>query len=225
MATLYLCGAANTEGVRLALTINQNARRWDRIVLLDDNPAKHGQTILGAEITGSFSLLAHGDPRSDEVVNLVTRTTAKRWMARGKIQTYGLPFATLIHPSVDVSGVDLEKDITIFQYATVGPRVTVGEGSVIFMGAIAGHECTVGRCCILAPNAVINARVRLAAGAYVGTNASVLPDVKVGTWATIAAGSVAMLDVPDYATVLGVPAKILCKAKPNLGALTPQTGP
>jgi sugar O-acyltransferase (sialic acid O-acetyltransferase NeuD family) len=209
MTILYLCGAANPEGVRLALAINQKHARWDQIILLDDDPSKQGQCILGVEVAGPFETLRKVDAGSAEVSNMVARTTVKRWSAHCKIEHYGLPFSRIVHPSVDTLGVELGTGVTVYQNATVGASASVGDESVIFMGAAVGHGARLGRCCIVAPGAVINARARLEEGVYVGTNATILPEVRVGPWATIAAGSVAMRDVPAGATVLGVPGKIL----------------
>ena len=209
MRTLYLCGASNPEGVRLALRVNEARARWDRILLLDDDPAKHGKTTLGIPVAGPFAMLEHADPDSSQVANLVARTTAKRLVAHRRIQAYGLPFAGLIHPTVEVDGTKLALDVIVYQNATVGPHVSIDESSVVFMGAVVGHGSSVGRCCVVAPNAVINARVLIGDGVYVGTNASILPDVKIGDGATIAAGSAVMRNVPAGATVIGVPAKAL----------------
>jgi sugar O-acyltransferase (sialic acid O-acetyltransferase NeuD family) len=209
MNALYLCGAGNSEGVRLALRINEHRAQWDHIVLLDDDPAKQGESKLGVEVAGPFEMLAQAGPGVSEVANLVARTTSKRWAARGAIQGFGVPFAPLISPCVDTGGTELAKDTIVYHNATVGPEVSVADGSVIFMGAVIGHECRVGRCCVVAANAVLNARVQLGEGVYVGTNATVLPEVTVGSWATIGAGSVVVQDVPAGATVMGVPAEIL----------------
>lgn len=206
MSTLYLCGAGNSEGVRLAQTINQKQPRWDRIVILDDDLARHGQTILGVEIAGPFALLERAQD-SDEVANLVARTTVKRWAAHCKIEGYGLPFATMINSDVDTTGAEFDRNTIVYQNATIGPLVSMGEASVVFMGAVVGHGSKLGRCCIVAPNAVINARAQMGAGVYVGSNATILPEVKVGSWATIGAGTVVTHDAPDGATVMGVPGK------------------
>jgi UDP-3-O-[3-hydroxymyristoyl] glucosamine N-acyltransferase len=175
MTTLYLCGAGNPEGVRLALTVNVAQSRWDRIILLDDDPSKHGQSILGVEIAGSFTTLEQADRASAEVANLVARTTRRRQSALRKIQAYGLPFASLIDPGMDMTGVDVGKDITVYRGVLFCANAIVGEGSIVFAGAIVGHGCSLGQCCIVAPGAVINARVELGDGVYVGANASILP--------------------------------------------------
>lgn len=44
---------------------------------------------------------------------------------------------------------------------------------------------------------------------WIGTRATILGNVKVGNGAVIAAGAVVTKDVPDYAIVAGVPAKII----------------
>jgi sugar O-acyltransferase (sialic acid O-acetyltransferase NeuD family) len=219
MTTLYLCGAGNSEGVRLAQTINQKQSRWDRIVLLDDDPSRRGQTILGVEIAGPFALLEQAWD-SDEVANLVARTTVKRWAARCKIEDYGLSFATMINPDVETAGAEFGRDTIVYRNAAIGPLVSMGEGSVVFMGGVVGHGSKLGRGCVVAPNAVINARVRMGDGVYVGSNATILPEVKIGSWVTIGAGTVVTNNVPDGETVMGVPGKtvLTLDLKLKLGA-------
>ena len=51
--------------------------------------------------------------------------------------------------------------------------------------------------------------VILKKGASVGANATILPGVTVGESAMVGAGAVVTKDVPDYAVVIGNPAKII----------------
>lgn len=51
--------------------------------------------------------------------------------------------------------------------------------------------------------------VRVGYGADIGMNSSIMPGVQIGAQSIIGAGSVVTHDVPDYAIVAGVPAKIL----------------
>jgi maltose O-acetyltransferase len=50
---------------------------------------------------------------------------------------------------------------------------------------------------------------RLCKGCWIGGRAMILPGVRVGEHAIVAAGAVVTTDVPDYAVVGGVPAKII----------------
>ncbi len=218
MKTLYFCGAGNSEGIRLAYTINREQERWGQMFVLDDDPSRHGQKLLGCEIIGGFDVLASVDPESAEVVNLVARKTQGRRAARDKIASYGIPFAQLVSPNVDTYGAKVSNDAIVYHNATVGPEASVGEGSVVFMGAVVGHEAHVGTGCVMAANSVLNARVELGEGVYVGTNATVLPEIRVGAYATIGAGSVVLEDVPEGATVIGVPGEVLSNAAADRAA-------
>ena len=208
MSTLFLCGAGNSEGVRLALAVQRHTREWDRIVLLDDDEAKWQRELLRVPIVGSTGELAAADPSADRAINLVTRTCGRRDAMQRRLAPFGVPFTRLIHPAVDCTGATLAADVTIYAGATIGPETLVADHAVVFMGAVVGHESTVGRGCVLAANAVLNARVLLDDRVYVGANATVIPEIHVGHDATIAAGSTVVQNVPAGATALGVPADI-----------------
>jgi sugar O-acyltransferase (sialic acid O-acetyltransferase NeuD family) len=207
-STLFLCGAGNAEGVRLALKVNEKESRWENIVILDDDLAKKGKSILGVEIAGPFEVLREAEPGNSEVVNLVASTTIKRYSALQKIKEFRLSLTSLIDPNVDLWGVEYNGDVTIYQNVTFSAGAFIDEGSVVFTGAVIGHGCKVGKGCVIAPGAVLNARVKFGDGVYMGTNASILPDLKVGAWATIGINSGVIQDIPEGATAMGVPAVV-----------------
>jgi len=213
--TLYLCGAGNPEGVRLALRILRREGRWERILILDDDPAKHGTSILDVPIAGPFELLEQAEPGMSEVTNLVARTTAKRRRAQERIDSFGLPVATLVDGDVDLTGVKLGIGVTVYPNAVLCANSSVGDHSVVFACAVVGHGCRVGRGCVVAPGAVLNARVRLEDEVYVGTNASILPDLTLGAGVTVGLNSAVMDDVPAGASVFGVPGEILSARSPD----------
>jgi acetyltransferase-like isoleucine patch superfamily enzyme len=61
---------------------------------------------------------------------------------------------------------------------------------------------------IIATNLVIKPVV-IGYGADIGVNAVILPGVQVGAHAIVGAGAVVTHDVPEYAVVAGVPARVL----------------
>jgi sugar O-acyltransferase (sialic acid O-acetyltransferase NeuD family) len=217
MRTLFLCGAGNSEGVRLAQLVNRRASRWDRIALLDDDPAKLGMRRLGVEVVGPIAMLHDVDPTESEAANLVARATRGRHAVRERIVASGVPIASLVHPDVELEGVTLAPDVVVYRHVTLGPEASLADGACVFMGAVVGHESRVGACCVVAPNAVLNARVVLEEGAYVGSNASILPELTVGAWATVGAGSTVIGDVPRGASAVGVPAEVLAAGRAATG--------
>ncbi len=59
------------------------------------------------------------------------------------------------------------------------------------------------------------AGVTLEYGAFVGAGSTLLPGVKVGRCAVVAAGAVVLEDVPPYTVVAGVPAKVIKQLDPQ----------
>lgn len=51
--------------------------------------------------------------------------------------------------------------------------------------------------------------IRVRRGASIGANATLLPGVIVGQYAMVGAGAVVTRDVPDYAVVVGNPARVI----------------
>lgn len=51
--------------------------------------------------------------------------------------------------------------------------------------------------------------IRIQKGAWIGANAVILAGVSVGKYAIVGAGAVVTKDVPDYAVVVGNPAKVI----------------
>jgi len=46
-------------------------------------------------------------------------------------------------------------------------------------------------------------------GAWIGAGVSILPGVTIGKYAIVGAGAIVTKDVPDYAVVVGIPAKVV----------------
>ncbi|MBQ6265387.1 MAG: sugar O-acetyltransferase [Clostridia bacterium] len=58
-------------------------------------------------------------------------------------------------------------------------------------------------------------KVLIKKNAWIGMNATICPGVTIGRYAVVAAGAVVTKDVPDYAVVGGVPAKVIRMQNPD----------
>lgn len=97
----------------------------------------------------------------------------------------------------------------------IGNRVTLKCGVYLWDGLTVEDDVFIG------PSAVFTNDLRprskqypqeflktlLKQGCSIGANATILPGLTVGRWAMIAAGSVVTRDVPDFALVVGNPAR------------------
>ena len=109
----------------------------------------------------------------------------------------------------------------------VGNNVTIKSGVYLWDGLRIENDVFIG------PNATFTNDIRprskvhpseymkthIQEGASISANATILCGITIGRWAVIGAGSVTTKDVPDYALVYGVPAKIrgyVCECSSDL---------
>ena len=188
---LVFFAASNPETARMVQSIRRVQPDLEVLGFIDNDPKKKGTTFLGWPVFGGFEVLA--DHVRDDVrfLNLHTGSTRVRYETSRHMAEAGCRFANLVHPSVDLA------------------MTTLGDNSSVHIGAMIGHETRIGNSVFIAHACSVSGLVEISDGVFMGTNATVLPRVKIGRWATIGAGSVVLKDVPDFATVVGNPGRVV----------------
>ena len=213
METVFL-GAANPETARMIRSIQMVDPGFTVAGFIDNNPAKKGTDFLGYPVFGGFEVLDNLLGRDVRFVNLITGSTRARYETSLEMATRGCRFTNFMHPSVDLTMVELGLGNYVQENVILQAAVKVGDNSSIHIGSLVGHETVIGNSVFIAHGCSISGLVRVRDGAFIGTHATVIPRVTIGRWATVGAGTVVTRDVPDFATVVGVPGKVIKIADP-----------
>jgi acetyltransferase EpsM len=119
-------------------------------------------------------------------------------------------WATVVHPTA-----------VIGPNVSIGPGAYVGPGAVVTVNArigrfatinthcLAAHGATVAAWASLHPDVHLSGEARVEEGAELGAGSVVLPGVRIGAWAVLGAGAVAVRDLAGNRTWVGVPASEL----------------
>lgn len=105
----------------------------------------------------------------------------------------------------DSAGIGFRSIINCDADVSIGGRVMMGSDVIIYTSNHIWDP--VGR--TYAGQGLDLAPVSIGEDAWIGSRAIILPGVSIGRGVTVAAGAVVTRDVPDYAVVGGVPARVI----------------
>ncbi|MBT5307304.1 MAG: Gfo/Idh/MocA family oxidoreductase [Candidatus Scalindua sp.] len=126
------------------------------------------------------------------------------------------------HFSHILKGSEIGKNCIIGQNVMIGPGVKIGDrckiqnNVSIYNGIILEEDVFCGPSCVFTnvynPRAFIERKneflpTLVKKGATIGANATIVCGITVGRFSLVSAGATVKKDVPDYALVVGVPAK------------------
>jgi len=137
--------------------------------------------------------------------------------------------ASIWHLAQVREGAHIGEGVTVGRGAYIGEGVSIGAHSKIQNYALIYEPAEIGIGVFIGPSAVLTndqrpravnpdgspksasdwnpVGVRVLTGASIGARAVCVAPVTLGRWCMVAAGAVVTVDVPDFALVVGVPAR------------------
>ncbi len=195
-----------------ALHVPESCRSWEVGGFLDNRPNLLDGMNLPVGIVGSPDNYL---PEDNDVLVIAVGSPIERKKLAVMLKSKGARFASIVHPSVIMGLNNQWGEGCIFcPGVVINTNVTIGNHVVFNSQSGAGHDVVVGDYCTMSGAVDLTGHVRLGEGVMCGSHATVTPGSKIGDYAVIGAGSVALRRVSPYTTVMGVPAKEVWKSTP-----------
>lgn len=150
------------------------------------------------------------DLPDDMTAPLILSIGSNRIRKKLAYELKGRCFKSLIHPGANISKRSAIRDGSVIMAGVaVNSGASVGEHCIINTNASVDHDCNIADFVHISPNVALAGDVTIGEGTHVGIGASVIQGINIGKWCTIGAGAVIIRDVPDGATVVGNPGRVI----------------
>ena len=196
---------------KVVIEILRSMREYEIIGLLETRKGSWRTRVLGIEVLGDDSMMIELKQRgiNHAFIGVGTVGSAQpRRQLYEKVVGFGFQIVPAIHAVAVVSSSAMIGDgPTIMAGAIVNANAIIGNNVIVNTGAIVEHDCVIGDHTHVATGARLAGGVHVGAGSHIGIGAVVRQEIQIGEGAIVGAGAVVVRDVPDFKTVVGVPAK------------------
>ncbi len=169
--------------------------------LFDDDPLK--KELLGYKVSNENSIFDLEDV--DWIIGIGNNEIRKK-----VAESHSLSYGIAIDSKAIISGrIEIGKGTVIMPGATINSSTRIGKHSIINTNSSVDHDCVLGDYVHVSPGAILCGGVHVGEGSHLGAGSIILPGIKIGKWAKVGAGAVIIKEVPDYATVVGNPGKVI----------------
>lgn len=204
---LVIFGAVYFDLIKLINAINRVKPTWQILGFIDDTKELQGKTFGGYPILGGRELV--GDLSMDENTYFFNNvpTWPKCQHMSELLMSHGCKIPNLIHPSVDMTYVEMGHGCIIPDGCVIGGNVSIGDFVSIRVKSSVNHDVRIEDFVFIGPGVTIGGHANLKKGCFISAGATVLGEKTVGEGSVVGAGAVVISDVKSHITVVGVPAK------------------
>lgn len=120
--------------------------------------------------------------------------------------------ATIIHPTAVISPFSkIEKGCTILANTVIHTNASIGIGCIINTASVVEHDCIIEDFVNISPKVSMAGHTKIGSNVFIGIGSTIIDQIEIGKGAIVGAGAVVIQNVPEYTTVVGIPAKIIKK--------------
>ena len=200
-------GGVGRETSLIIQQINELKSTWNLIGFIDDDVNSWGNVINGYPVIGGMDSLEKLSLDTYVVVAIANYKVKKRIV--NKINNR-FKFATIVHPRVWLHDyMTLGEGTIIYEGAILTTNIKVGNHVIISPKCEIGHDSIIKDYVSLLWNVNISGNDIIEEGVMMGSASTVIQGKRIGKGSTVGAGAVVIDNIDSYSTVVGVPAKVI----------------
>jgi len=204
---------------RVVLEILRAGGQYQPVGFIDSAPALTGTKVGGLPVFGGANLLSKLRQQQKvrhAIVAIGDNRVRPRYAAL--LREQGFELLNAIHPTASVAKTAiLGTNIVIAAQSAVCNEARIGDSCILNTACVIDHECELEEAVHVCPKVALAGRVRAGAASWLGIGSTIIQCLSIGQNATVGAGAVVIRDVPDSATVVGVPARVIKTSAPPDG--------
>lgn len=200
-------GGVGREVSLIIEKINKLKATWNLIGFIDDNINSWNRIINGYQIIGGMDLLEKL-PLDTYVVIAIANYNVKKKIVN-KINNK-FKFATIIDPKVYIHDyMTIGEGTIIYEGAIITANIQVGNHVIISPKCGIGHDSIIKDYVSLLWNVNVSGNDVIEEGVMMGSGSTIIQGKKIGKGSIIGAGAVVIDDIDSFTTAVGVPAKVV----------------
>ena len=200
-------GGVGREVSLIIQQINMLEPTWNLLGYIDDNPVNWGNVVNGYAVLGGTDSLIMMD-EDTYVVIAISNYEAKKSIVKKLNNKF--KFATIVHPNVWIHDyMKIGDGCIVYEGVILTANISIGNHVIISPKCGIGHDTVIKDYVSLLWNVNISGNDKIGEGVMFGTGSTIIQGKTVGMGAIIGAGAVVIEDIPEGATAVGVPAKVI----------------
>lgn len=200
-------GGVGRETSLIIQQINELKSTWNLIGFIDDDVNSWGNVINGYPVIGGMDSLEKLSLDTYVVVAIANYEVKRKIVNRINNK---FKFATIIHPKVYIHDyINIGEGTLIYEGAILTTNIKVGNHVIISPKCGIGHDSIIKDYVSLLWNVNVSGNDIIEEGVMMGSASTVIQGKRIGKGSTVGAGAVVIDNIDSYSTVVGVPAKVI----------------
>jgi len=202
---IYGAGGLGREVYELANIINDQDKRWDEFVFIDDADIDLSQLKIPVH---KFEKVIEQYKTAEIEFCIAVGEPSIRKIIYDKIRQHGFKVATLIYPgTVIADSTKIGDGVIICRYVSITCDISIGHNAYIQPFVCIGHDATIGENTVISSFVVVAGDCHIGSNSYIAISVSLRHVISIGDDTIVGMASVVNRNLPDNVIALGNPAR------------------